>query len=121
MNKIFKIIWSKTKGCYVVASEFAKSHQAGGVKRTRRLTAAIMTALVLAPQASVWATTIDVGGETWSAGSAGSGVMTITGSNGITVKPSNTSGAGISKSMTVTIGLDDSTTTAISTAVASVS
>lgn len=26
MNKVFKIVWSKTKGCYVVASEFAKSH-----------------------------------------------------------------------------------------------
>lgn len=24
MNKIYKVIWSKTKGCYVVASEFAK-------------------------------------------------------------------------------------------------
>lgn len=29
MNKVFKIVWSKTKGCYVVASEFAKSHQSG--------------------------------------------------------------------------------------------
>ena len=26
MNKVFKVIWSKTKNCYVVASEFAKSH-----------------------------------------------------------------------------------------------
>ena len=26
MNKIYKIIWSKTKNCYVVASELAKSH-----------------------------------------------------------------------------------------------
>lgn len=23
MNKIYKVIWSKVKGCYVVASEFA--------------------------------------------------------------------------------------------------
>lgn len=30
MNKVFKIVWSKTKGCYVVASEFAKSHQSNG-------------------------------------------------------------------------------------------
>ena len=26
MNKIYRIIWSKAKNCYVVASEFAKSH-----------------------------------------------------------------------------------------------
>ena len=26
MNKIFKVIWSKTKNCYVVTSELAKSH-----------------------------------------------------------------------------------------------
>ena len=26
MNKVFKVIWSKTKNMYVVASEFAKSH-----------------------------------------------------------------------------------------------
>ena len=26
MNKVFKLVWSKTKQCYVVASEFAKSH-----------------------------------------------------------------------------------------------
>ena len=26
MNKIFKVIWSKTKNCYVVASELAKTH-----------------------------------------------------------------------------------------------
>lgn len=26
MNKIYKLVWSKTKSCYVVASELAKSH-----------------------------------------------------------------------------------------------
>ena len=26
MNKIYKVIWSKAKNCYVVASELAKSH-----------------------------------------------------------------------------------------------
>ena len=30
MNKIFKVIWSKARGCYVVASEFAKSHTKSG-------------------------------------------------------------------------------------------
>lgn len=26
MNKIYKVVWSKVKNCYVVASELAKSH-----------------------------------------------------------------------------------------------
>ena len=26
MNKIYKVVWSKTKNCYVVASEFAKGY-----------------------------------------------------------------------------------------------
>lgn len=26
MNKIFKVVWSKTKNCYVVTSEIAKRH-----------------------------------------------------------------------------------------------
>ena len=26
MNKIFKVIWSRTKNCYVTASELAKGH-----------------------------------------------------------------------------------------------
>ena len=29
MNKIFKIIWSKARNCYVVVSELAKSHDDG--------------------------------------------------------------------------------------------
>ena len=37
MNKIFKVIWSKTKNCYVVASELAKVHSkvsSKGISRT---------------------------------------------------------------------------------------
>ncbi|WP_252896390.1 ESPR domain-containing protein [Veillonella rogosae] len=26
MNKIFKVVWSKSKECYVVVSEFAKNN-----------------------------------------------------------------------------------------------
>ena len=26
MNKIYKVVWSKTKGCYEVVGEFAKGH-----------------------------------------------------------------------------------------------
>lgn len=39
MNKVFKIVWSKTKGCYVVASEFAKSHQSGATRASRKVMA----------------------------------------------------------------------------------
>ena len=33
MNKIYKIVWSKVKNCYVVASEMAKSHSKSSVGR----------------------------------------------------------------------------------------
>lgn len=53
MNKIFKVIYSKTRHCYVVVSELAKSHcksttgKASGEHRTgRRLTAMVLTALM---------------------------------------------------------------------------
>ena len=53
MNKIFKVIYSKTRHCYVVVSELAKSHcksttgKASGEHRTgRRLTAMVLAALI---------------------------------------------------------------------------
>lgn len=53
MNKIFKVIYSKTRHCYVIVSELAKSHcksttgKASGEHRTgRRLTAMVLTALM---------------------------------------------------------------------------
>ncbi len=27
MNKIFKVVWSQVKGCFVVINEFGKTHQ----------------------------------------------------------------------------------------------
>ena len=33
MNKVFKLVWSKTKHCYVVASELAKSHTKASASR----------------------------------------------------------------------------------------
>ena len=51
MNRIFKVIWSKTRNCYVVASELAK----GRTKATstgdkaKRLALAAITALMLLP------------------------------------------------------------------------
>ena len=49
MNKIFKVIYSKTRHCYVVVSELAKSHcKTAGSHTTRNktaLTAAVLLAL----------------------------------------------------------------------------
>ena len=39
MNKIYKIVWNKTKNCYVVASELAKSHTKGSGTRSFRMKA----------------------------------------------------------------------------------
>ena len=41
MNKIFKVVWSKTKECYVVVSEVAKNN--GGKKK---VLATVFAALV---------------------------------------------------------------------------
>ena len=30
MNKIYRVIWSKVRNCYVVVSEIAKAHSKGG-------------------------------------------------------------------------------------------
>ena len=50
MNKIYKVIWSKVRGCWVVASEFAKNHTKGGSSRSRVGTyslASVMAAMLL--------------------------------------------------------------------------
>ena len=51
MNKIFKVIWSKSRNCYVVASELAKGHTKASSTgdKTRRLPLAAITALILLP------------------------------------------------------------------------
>lgn len=47
MNKVYKVVWNKARNCYVVASEFAKSHS-GSTKRVRvGTTAALMAVAVL--------------------------------------------------------------------------
>lgn len=45
MNKVFKVVWSKTKGMYVVVSELAKSHQNGTSKRVKGI---VLSGLVAA-------------------------------------------------------------------------
>ena len=51
MNKIYKIIWSKTVGAYVVTSELAKSHTKNPSRKElhRSIAAALMAAMVAAP------------------------------------------------------------------------
>lgn len=56
MNKIFKIIWSKARNCYVVVSELAKSHDDGHVCRSRSgccRKAAVLAAFVLTTSLAV--------------------------------------------------------------------
>ena len=48
MNKIFKVIYSKTKHCYVVVSELAKSHCKTAVSHTTRNKTALTAAVLLA-------------------------------------------------------------------------
>jgi hypothetical protein len=48
MNKIYKVIWSHVKQCYVVTSELAKAHDRTSTRgRTSRLAVAALTAFVL--------------------------------------------------------------------------
>ena len=68
MNKIFKVIFSKAKGCYVVVSELAKSTGGGTpnlkIKKgyTLTLAAAVMSMLLgLAPVGAADTTSVDLG------------------------------------------------------------
>ena len=83
MNKIFKIIWSKARNCYVVVSELAKSHDDGHVRRSRSgcaRKAAVLTAFVL--------TTSLAAGPVWAADSnqnvTNDKTENMTGSNTVT-------------------------------------
>lgn len=78
MNKIFKVIWSKARNCYVVVSELAKSHDDGHVRRRRSgccRKAAVLAAFVLTTSLSavpVWAAD---GNGVWAADSNGNIVI----------------------------------------------
>lgn len=48
MNKIFKVIYSKTRHCYVVVSELAKSHCKTTQSHTARSKTALTAAVLLA-------------------------------------------------------------------------
>ena len=47
MNKIYKVIWSKVKACYVVVSELAKRHSKCKSAKPAISLAALVTAFML--------------------------------------------------------------------------
>lgn len=47
MNKIYKLVWSKVKGAWVVTSEIAKGHGKSVASRQRKSIAAAMAVLAL--------------------------------------------------------------------------
>lgn len=58
MNRIFKVIWSKTKHCYVVVSEYAKANTKAAHTSVRATVAALAAAAVLlapADYSTAWA------------------------------------------------------------------
>ena len=57
MNKIYKVIWSKAKHTYVVASEIAKGHTKGETtgKGLKKLAAALLVAAALLSPSFAWA------------------------------------------------------------------
>ena len=101
MNKIFKVVWSKSKECYVVVSEFAKNNS--GKKKI--VVAGIFAALAMT-NANVALAVNDVPtGADATAVAFGSGA-TVTGANavglgsGVGVTGANAVGLGISASVT---------------------
>ena len=61
MNKIYKVIWSKAKHTYVVASEIAKGHTKGETtgKGLKKLAAAMLVAAALLSPSFAWAEDMD--------------------------------------------------------------
>lgn len=86
MNRIFKVIWSKTKNCYVVASELAKGRTkaASTGDKAKRLALAAITALMLLP----------VGGYSYAANiSIGTAIINDSDGNQTTVFTGNQTAA----------------------------
>ena len=101
MNKIFKVVWSKSKECYVVVSEFAKNNS--GKKKI--VVAGIFAALAMT-NANVALAVNDVPTNTGSASVAYGNGATVTGANAVglgsnaSVTGANAVGLGISASVT---------------------
>ena len=101
MNKIFKVVWNKSKNCYVVVSEFAKNNS--GKKKI--VVAAVFAALAMTNANVAFAVNDVPTGADATAVAFGSGA-TVTGSNavglgsGVSVTGANAVGLGISASVT---------------------
>ena len=101
MNKIFKVVWNKSKNCYVVVSEFAKNNS--GKKKT--VVAGIFAALAMTNANVAFAVNDVPTGADATAVAFGSGA-TVTGANavglgsGASVTGANAVGLGISASVT---------------------
>ena len=86
MNKIYRVIWSKVKNCYVVVSEIVKTHSKGG--STVRRVPAVGTVLITMLMASVM--NLGISAPVWAAGSA-----TVTGTTGTDALATIQAGEGI--------------------------
>ena len=101
MNKIFKVVWSKSKECYVVVSEFAKNNS--GKKKI--VVAGIFAALAMT-NANVALAVNEVPTSTGGASVAFGDSATVTGANAVglgsnaSVTGANAVGLGISASVT---------------------
>ena len=73
MNKIYKVIWSKTRNCYVAVSELAKNHGKDSVRSEKRSLVKGMSALALGIALSLGVT-----GSAW-ADETITGNLTVTG------------------------------------------
>ena len=101
MNKIFKVVWNKSKNCYVVVSEFAKNNS--GKKKI--VVAGIFAALVMTNGNVAFAVN-EVPPTTGGASVAFGNGATVTGTNAVGLgKSANVTGAdavGIGNSASVT-------------------
>ncbi|MFR2016685.1 MAG: ESPR-type extended signal peptide-containing protein, partial [Dialister invisus] len=64
MNRIYKVVWSKAKGCYVVVSELAKQNgknKYGQTGETTGLLSALLCALMLTGSALFWPMEVSAG------------------------------------------------------------
>ncbi len=84
MNKAFKVIWSKTRNCYVVVSELAKKHSKSS--KSGIISKTLMTAVLLSIMSgSVMASGVDTGIVTSPDGYAGGTVPIVTGNGSIAI------------------------------------
>ncbi|MDY6029618.1 MAG: ESPR-type extended signal peptide-containing protein, partial [Acidaminococcaceae bacterium] len=117
MNKIYKVVWSKARNCYVVVSEYAKSNSRG----TKVLAAALISAFVVGSAGNVYAATAATapsgGGNVKS---NGTDVLVETGASNVFVgaeaKGNNGNG-----SQTVAVGYKADATNANATAIGALS